>query len=320
MNQQSPWQPHRYRGWVLAILIVAFLLAIGFLCIEIAAISGIPSSSYTTTPVGILGSTSMVLFIIFYICLFVLDARSFLTLFGKIQWRRLKGWQRVGMVFAYLCVVVMPAIYLVLAVQYFLRIRGQSLGQIVHGQWLGYRAKARPAQVMIGLVSGLVIASVIVFSSVAASIDRQQAVLFATPSPIPHQLVMNTASQATPTFIPSPLVHTPTPTATRTAISTPRPTPTVHPKATPTQPPHTATPCPGINCNPWGYNFNPGNLITSPPSNFCAYFNCISSFWEPDDPDGGYVVQCVDGMYSQSGGERGACSYHGGVSRPLYSH
>jgi hypothetical protein len=25
-------------------------------------------------------------------------------------------------------------------------------------------------------------------------------------------------------------------------------------------------------------------------------------------------------MYSQSGGERGACSSHGGVSRALYAH
>jgi hypothetical protein len=64
----------------------------------------------------------------------------------------------------------------------------------------------------------------------------------------------------------------------------------------------------------------PGNLIYTPPSNFCSYFNCISSFWEPDDPGDGYVVQCADGSFSQSGGERGACSYHVGVSRPLYSH
>lgn len=323
MNPQSPWRPHRYRGWLLFLLVAIFLFAVGFLLIEVATVSSIPSST-DTTPVGILGSTSIALFIIFYIGLFVLDARSFLTLFGKIQWRRLKGWQRVGLVFAYLCMIVMPAIYLVQAVQYFLRIKGQSLGQVVHGQWLRYRAKGRPAQLMIGLVSGLIIASIIVFSSLAASIDRQQALLMATPSPTPHQPVVNTTSQATPTFIPSSVVHTPTPTATHTATSTPRPTPSVHPQATPTarptQPPHTPTPCPGINCNPWGYNFSPGNLITTPPSNFCAYFNCISSFWEPDDPDGGYVVQCGDGTYSQSGGERGACSYHNGVSRPLYSH
>jgi len=43
-------------------------------------------------------------------------------------------------------------------------------------------------------------------------------------------------------------------------------------------------------------------------------------FYESDDPGDGYIVQCSDGMYSLSGGERGACSYHSGVQRPLYSH
>lgn len=141
MNQPPPWQPPHYRGWVLATLIGAFLAARGFLCIEIAATTGAqPGSDITTSP-GILGSTSMVLLFLLSICILVLDARGFLTLFGKIQWKRLKGWQRVGIVFAYLCVVVMPAIYLALALQYFLRVRHQSLWQALHGQWSWYRAK-----------------------------------------------------------------------------------------------------------------------------------------------------------------------------------
>jgi len=64
----------------------------------------------------------------------------------------------------------------------------------------------------------------------------------------------------------------------------------------------------------------PGNLIYHPPSNFCDYFTCVASFWGADDPGDGYVVQCSDGMYSQAGGEPEACSSHGGVYRPLYSH
>ncbi len=324
MNQQSPWQPHRYRGWVLTILIIAFLAAIGFLCIEIAATTGTQSGSDTTTSPGILGSTSTALLFIVYLFILVLDARSFFTLFGKIQWKRRKGWQRVGIVFAYLCVVVMPAIYLVLALHYFLRVRHQTLRQALHGQWLWYRAKTRTAQLMIGIVCGLVIASIIVFTSVAASVDRQQALLLATPSPVAHQLVVSNSTQVTTTLVPSPVVDTPIPTPVHTATSTPTPTPTVHPKATPTarptSPPQTPTPCPGINCNPWGYNFSPGNLIYYPPANFCSYFSCITSFQEPDDPGDGYIVQCADNLFSQSGGERGACSYHGGVQRPLYSH
>lgn len=58
--------------------------------------------------------------------------------------------------------------------------------------------------------------------------------------------------------------------------------------------------------NPWGYTFDGGSLIFSPPSNFCDYFNCIASFWNGT----GYVVQCVDGTFSLSGGRSGVCSSH----------
>lgn len=123
------------------------------------------------------------------------------------------------------------------------------------------------------------------------------------------------ATQQTPTAVPTPK---PTPVPTK-AVQPTQPLPT--PK--PTQPPPpTPTPasCQAVNGNPWCYNFNPGNLIYYPPSGFCNYFNCIPSFVEPDDPGDGYIVECNDSMFSQSGGERGACSYHGGVWRPLYSH
>lgn len=72
----------------------------------------------------------------------------------------------------------------------------------------------------------------------------------------------------------------------------------------------------GVNNNPWGYTFVRGHLITRPPSRFCAYFRCISNFSKGK----GYVVECKDSMYSLSGGRRGACSYHRGVWRTLYSH
>ena len=67
--------------------------------------------------------------------------------------------------------------------------------------------------------------------------------------------------------------------------------------------------------NPWGYNFDGGTLIYYPPSNFCSYFSCISSFWNGV----GYVVQCSDLMFSLSGGRSGVCSYHGGYYRTLYA-
>ena len=67
--------------------------------------------------------------------------------------------------------------------------------------------------------------------------------------------------------------------------------------------------------NPWGYTFDRGSLILNPLSNFCDYFNCIASFWNGT----GYVLQCVDGTYSLSGGRTGACSSHGGPLRLLYA-
>jgi hypothetical protein len=97
---------------------------------------------------------------------------------------------------------------------------------------------------------------------------------------------------------------------TFSAIS-PSPTPTPTPRPTPTPAPT------GVYGNPWGYNFTPGNLIYNPPSAFCSYFNCIPSFWQSTN---GYVVECVDTMFSHSGGRSGACSYHGGEWRALYSH
>lgn len=138
----------------------------------------------------------------------------------------------------------------------------------------------------------------------------------------------NIESQATPTT--QAVQATPTPPATHVALVRPTPKPTLipthapQPTSIPTQLPPKPTPttpsCQAVNNNPWCYNFSPGKLIYIPPSNFCGYFNCISSFWGADDPGDGYVVECSDSTFSQSGGESGACSYHGGVMRALYAH
>ena len=71
----------------------------------------------------------------------------------------------------------------------------------------------------------------------------------------------------------------------------------------------------GAPPNPWEYNFcGTGAPVGTPPSSFCSYFTCIPSFWKQTN---GYVVQCVDGYFSHSGGVRGACSDHRGVSEAL---
>lgn len=150
----------------------------------------------------------------------------------------------------------------------------------------------------------------------------------ATPSPSSASALASTTTASptpAPTATPTP---SPVPTLAPTVNATAKPAPTAPPRPTATAPhapppppptgPPVANTC-GAPANPWGYNFCGGSLIYSPPSNFCSYFACIASFWTEDIPGDGYVAQCADGTYSLSGGERGACSYHGGVARNLYS-
>ncbi len=106
------------------------------------------------------------------------------------------------------------------------------------------------------------------------------------------------------------------PSPSPAAASSQAPSPAAAPPApVPPPPPPPPSTC-GAPSNPWGYNFCGGNLIYSPPGTFCNYFNCIPSFWKSTL---GYVDECNDGTYSHSGGRQGACSYHGGEMRPLYS-
>jgi hypothetical protein len=112
----------------------------------------------------------------------------------------------------------------------------------------------------------------------------------------------NTAVTAKPTNTPIPPTATPRP-------PTPKPAPP-RPTAIP------APRYPAVGGNPWDYTLvDTGKVIYNPPPNICVYINCIPSFW---DHTNGYVDECGDGMYSHSGGIRGACSYHGGEQQPLY--
>lgn len=100
-------------------------------------------------------------------------------------------------------------------------------------------------------------------------------------------------------------------------IPAPTPVPTVAPvqQATPTVQP---TPERGVNNNPWGYNFDPGQLIYNPPAQFCSYFKCVQNFYSSWAH--GYVVECNDSSFSRTGGTQSACARDGGVERTLYAH
>jgi hypothetical protein len=308
-------QPHRYKGLTLAALINGYLLACVFFVLELMVTGGTNTTTDTTTSSGsgILGTTSVLLFLAVNISIMLLDGSSFFSLFGKIQWRRLKGWQRILLGFVYLSFCIMPLIYFVVALEYFSNVRQQSVGKVMAG-W--YRAKSPGARKSVVVVSLLLILSFAMFTSFAAIANRSSALVLLTPTASSQQ----TTASLVPTDTPGLNVAA-TDVATADTPTTLSDTPTVVPtkKPTPASKP-TPRPCGNAGCNPWNYDFNPGNLIYYPPGNFCSYFNCIVSFYSSDDPGDGYIVECQDSTYSQSGGERGACSYHGGVLQPLYSH
>jgi hypothetical protein len=159
--------------------------------------------------------------------------------------------------------------------------------------------------IILSIIGGILIFSCATCGIVAAFTPATQQAAQPTQAPI------IAVATATPTQAPTP-TSTPTPKPT----ATPTPKPTQHPAPTPTPKPH----CVGVNNNPWCYDFNPGKLIYIPPNGFCNYFNCIATFYASDDPGDGYIIECSDSTFSQSGGESGACSHHGGEMRPLYSH
>ena len=178
--------------------------------------------------------------------------------------------------------------------------------------WQWYKTRSRKMQVSLGC--GTIIVLLLFFSIAVAAFSSGTTSVSPTPTP-----------QQAAAFV-APATSTPTAPPRVTAIPTAKPKPTIPPTATPrptpkpepTQPPKpkpTPTPC-NNPCNPWGYSFSLGSYIYSPSGAFCSYFTCINNFWNGR----GYVVECQDGEYSKSGGIQGACSYHGGVLRPLYSH
>src|SRR3984893_2959136 len=86
-NNGSERPPHNYRGWVLALFVLCCTFSWIFIIIEIAVTSGLSSSSDTlSSSAGILGTSGIILLIALNAGILLLDARSFLSLFGRIRW------------------------------------------------------------------------------------------------------------------------------------------------------------------------------------------------------------------------------------------
>jgi hypothetical protein len=144
------------------------------------------------------------------------------------------------------------------------------------------------------------------------------------PTLVPTQPpVQPTQPPAQPTQPPVQPTQPPVQPTQPPAQPTQPPVQPTQPPVQPTQPPVQPTQppaCQAVNGNPWCYNFTAagGTVITSPPAAFCSgqYFSCIPNFVNGV----GHVEECVDGLYSLSGGQPGSCSRHGGNLAILYSH
>jgi hypothetical protein len=165
----------------------------------------------------------------------------------------------------------------------------------------------------IGVFFGIVY---IISAIVSIQVGAQQAIAAKRISTLASSFSSSTnLSPTLRTTIPKPPTVS---TGKVPSTSAPTPVPTARPIPIIFNP--TSTPCPGVNCNPWGYNFISGNLIYNLPAGFCSYFACVANFNQPHHMHSGYVVECNDGMYTQFGGSPGTCGHHGGVLRLLYAH
>ena len=70
---------------------------------------------------------------------------------------------------------------------------------------------------------------------------------------------------------------------------------------------------PPVNGNPWGYNWGCCDRIFNPPTDFCTFFSCVTTF----NNGTSYVVECRDGLFSATGGSKSTCSGHNGHKRTL---
>lgn len=121
-QQQSHYarsMPHLYTWPALTAFILLYLSAWVFVGV---AGSGDPATQNNPL-LSILISLGVVSLLTLHACLICIDGRNFLTCNGKIVWRSLRGWPRVGLVVAYGACWIMPSLYLCLAITYWWKVR-----------------------------------------------------------------------------------------------------------------------------------------------------------------------------------------------------
>ena len=167
--------------------------------------------------------------------------------------------------------------------------------------WL-HRYQQFPKRARLWLVVGVALLLILAFGSAYGLFFR--AATPRTPAVSNMGIVPRAPGSASPTVESQ---ETPFPALSQVGKEIPTPTPVVQP-----------TPQRGVNNNPWGYNFEPGQLIYNPPAQFCFYFKCVQDFYSQWAH--GYVVECNDSSFSRNGGTQYACARDYGVKRKLYAH
>jgi hypothetical protein len=110
---QSEIRPPRYPAWALFTLSGAFALSWLLAIIAAAPSSESSSSTAITNPVlQAIFDIAVALIIGVQVAVCALDWHGFTTLDERIVWARLQRWPRIGLIVAYLCVWIMPGVYL----------------------------------------------------------------------------------------------------------------------------------------------------------------------------------------------------------------
>lgn len=127
-SQHPQKEPHHYSFPILITLVISYILALIF-----TGIGSINQSS--TNPhsqpliLNILDTIGIILLLLNYACTFAFDWHGFITLYDRIDWKRLKGWQRAGLIILYCSLLIMPAIYFSITIKHYIEVGHQAVSQ-----------------------------------------------------------------------------------------------------------------------------------------------------------------------------------------------
>lgn len=154
MNQQPLWsepqQPHYpqkmprlYSWYTLGGLVTLYVASCVLFTIAGGGTSN-PDVSKEPVLYQSLTSAGAIALLVLHGMILLIDAPNFFTLNGKIRWRSLNNWSRIGLGFVYCGFWLMPPVYLALAIKYRWEVKRQArlpLHSIVNGYVVNQQAQ-----------------------------------------------------------------------------------------------------------------------------------------------------------------------------------